>query len=280
MAEIWKFAKWVLAIGGLIGILEPAFFENKTLTQTIFSLFQPEASLGFWMRWLLVILFLGVVYILIIDFVFKGKPITVLRTILNVKFLDNDGSLVKYEREQTLRPNRPGVTAIFSQHSPDYGKIKGDEISATIYTRDKEINTEIEKYGTDDRGYEVLQIFSPSLPYSWYMPLVPVLFLKGDYNNLIRIFRKNLVVRRSTQMYENEFDVENPGIELRAEFYTQLNISVNIKFSKSRPPTLKFRKIQDIGVTDLPPDYPDGKTAAVHVPRLRLGEAIKITWTR
>lgn len=154
MRQLWKLINWALIAGTLIGILQPAFFENKSLTQIIVSLLEPELSQGFLMRWLFFIAFLGAAYVLIIDLIYRNRPVTVIRTRFEVRHITDDGSTVEIYREQLLRANRPGVIAYFTRHSPDTptGRIIGSAIIGSIYSEHHTIDSRIEKFGTDTRG--------------------------------------------------------------------------------------------------------------------------------
>ena len=133
------------------------------------------------------------------------------------------------------------------------------------------------KYGSDQSGYEILHIFSNPLPYGWYMPLVPVRFLNKNYDDLLGIYRKYLVVRQQTLVYVDEYSVPTPVIDFMAINYTQMNVAIAIEFGRPPPTSLRVRRVQDIGVTNvyfrkLP------NSIEVRVPKLRRGETIKITW--
>jgi hypothetical protein len=110
--NFWKVANAILLVGTAIGILQPAFLENKSLTQIIVSLLEPEATQGFLMRWLLLIGLLVTGYVFIIDRLYRNVPLTIIRTTFEVVFRDIDGSRVEINREQLLRANRPGGLGI------------------------------------------------------------------------------------------------------------------------------------------------------------------------
>jgi hypothetical protein len=78
-----------LIVGTLIGILEPAFsHENIGLTQIILSLFEPEWTQRFLMRWLLALSFAASCYAFIIGMIFRNIPITIIWTKIEVRFAD------------------------------------------------------------------------------------------------------------------------------------------------------------------------------------------------
>jgi hypothetical protein len=105
--NFWKIVNIVFLIGTAIGILQPAFLENKSLTQIIVSLLEPEATQGFLMRWLLLLGLLVTGYVFVIDRMYRSHPLTIIRNNFEVNFLSQDGSLVELNREQLLRANRP-----------------------------------------------------------------------------------------------------------------------------------------------------------------------------
>ena len=145
MRQFWKIINWVLIIGTIIGILQPALFENKPASEIVTSLFHPNTSQEFMMRWLLVLLFSASVYVLIVDLLYRRQPVTVVRTLLRIRLLDDKGSRVEIHREQVLRPNRSGVTAYFSRHTPDSGSIEGSAITTSIYSSHFRTNDRIDK---------------------------------------------------------------------------------------------------------------------------------------
>jgi hypothetical protein len=105
---------WVILIAGIVGIIYPAFVDEKqSLTQIIISLFDPKPTLGFAMRWLSVFLIVGGAYILVTSWAYRNLPISVIWTRLDIHFENADGSRVRVQRQQTFRANQPGVTAYF-----------------------------------------------------------------------------------------------------------------------------------------------------------------------
>jgi hypothetical protein len=164
--------------------------------------------------------------------------------------------------------------------APDlpYGEIDGAAISSSIFSTYHTIRSQDEGYGNDKSGYEMLQLFSQPLPYGWYMPLVPVALLNRNYHDLWRLLQRNVVVRRQTVRYLNEFNVPTPSIDLMATIYPTLNITVNMKLSAPVPQTLKVRLIQDYAATEIPCQRLPDHAIQVRVRKLRKGEKIKITW--
>jgi hypothetical protein len=105
--NLGKLFTLILLIGTVIGILQPAFLENKSLTQIIVSLLEPEATQGFMMRWLLLLGMLGSAYILIIDRLYRNLPITVVRTRYELVFIEEDGSIVEIYRGPAVAGKSP-----------------------------------------------------------------------------------------------------------------------------------------------------------------------------
>jgi hypothetical protein len=278
--NLWKIFNLILLIGTVIGIFQPAFLENKSITQIIVSLLEPEASQGFMMRWLLVIGMFGSAYLLVISRVYRNVPITVIRTKYELVFLEDDGSVVEINREQLLRANRPDVSAYYSRHLPEYGRIPEHGISSYVfssYYTDLDCDTELSK---DGNGYEALQLFRPNLPNSWYMPLVPVRIINREYEDLPKFIRKNIVVRRQRVRYENEYNVPKPTAEVVAQAYVQMNFTVILRFKDRIPPDLKIRRIQNAGVVTVHYDS-NTQTNVVQVRITRLkNETLRITWNR
>jgi hypothetical protein len=86
MPQFWRIVNVVLIVGTVIGILQPALFEQKPFGDLVRSLYSPNTSQEFLMRWLLIFLLFAFIYILIIDIVYKRQGLTIVRTILECEF--------------------------------------------------------------------------------------------------------------------------------------------------------------------------------------------------
>lgn len=269
-----------LILGTVIGILQPAFSSDVGLTQIILSLFEPQWSQAFLMRWLFVLVFIASSYNLILGMIFKNIPVTVISARIDVRFKSNDGSLVEIQREQLLRANQPDVTAYFSKHVPGQtnGTVPFDRITASAFCESRNLADTFEVYGEEHRQAEVIHKFGQSLPYAWFMPLVPNWFLNRDYNRIPKFFRKYVVVRRITVFYANEYNVPKPVMDFNViNLYRHFNMYVNINFNgMGYPAAFAARRIKHNGIVDVPIER-ENNTARIRLDRVR-AETLRITW--
>jgi hypothetical protein len=274
-----RLLNWVVLIGGVAGIIYPAFIdERQGLTQILISLFDPKPTLGFAMRWLSVVLLIGAAYILIVSWAYRNLPISVIWTKLNVHFEAEDGSLVRIEREQALRANQPGVTAYFMNCRPTAptGIVSGASIKGALYCDNKQYSDRIELHGNETRGFEVTHDFESPLPYAWYMPLIPMFLLNREPEQMMRWLKKKIVVRRLSVSYSNEFNIDRPSMNFHASVYSQHNISICIRRPEGQLPNLRVRRIKTNGVVDVSWRRQENH-ALIFVDRLQ-NETLRITW--
>jgi hypothetical protein len=270
----------VLLLAAIIGILQPAFSGNVGLTQIILALFEPQWTQEFLMKWLLVLAFGALLYSLIIGIIFKNIPITIIWTRIDVTFNSGDGSDVEIYREQLLRANQPSVTAFFSAHTPSDGHVPHERITASAHCDAPNFDDRFEIFGRPNSRTEVFHVFPQGMPYAWYMPLIPIWILNRDPQRLPKFIRKNLVLRRNTVAYVNEYNVPKPTMDFSAPFgrYYQHNITWNIMFKDMKIPTgLRIMRIKENGVIEIKPERKGIDTVIVRSDTIRL-ERIRITW--
>src|SRR5262249_51364523 len=174
------------------------------------------------------------------------------------RYLDREGKKVEIKRDQILRANRRGVTAFFTTHSATTpnGKLPRAEISMETFWAAGQLNDRFEISGTDKK-IEVIHIFGRPLPYAWFMPLVPLWFLKGEYHAILRSFRSFVINRRSRVLYEDEFSADRV-MEFQADIYPIKYFVVCLDFSQTQmPPRNKIAgmRIKNHGVTAIGPEY-------------------------
>jgi len=169
-----------LILGTIIGILQPAFSTNIGLTQIILSLFYPEWTQEFLMRWLLVIVLIASCYSFLVRMIFRKTPLSVIWTEAAIKFQKRDGSEVISYKEQLLRANQPSVTAFFNSYTvgSTKGKLPHNRIESSAYCAGDNIDHYLDISGKETGTTEIIHIFKNSLPYIWYMPLIPKLGYK------------------------------------------------------------------------------------------------------
>jgi hypothetical protein len=274
-----RLLNWIVLLAGIAGIIYPAFIDDKlSLTQILISLLEPKATIGFAMRWLSVALLIGASYILITSWAYRNLPISVIWTNLDIHFENDDGSRIRFEREQALRANQPGVTAYFMHCRPTApsGKIPEASIKGSVFCNGMKYRDQIELHGNETRGYEVTHDFGAALPYAWYMPLIPMSLLNSDPEKLSSWLKRNVPVKRMTVVYLNEFNIDRPTMSFTASIYTQHNIRITMHRPPNRIPNLKIRRIKSNGVVDVAWRDQDHSTV-IFLDRLQ-NETLRITW--
>lgn len=280
--QLGRFVSWLIAVTAVVGVIYPAFVDERMgLTQIAISMFKPELSFGFAMRWVSLIFLVGAAYIISVGIIYRRTPITVARTEVTITFHDSSGQKVKMEREQLLRANRTDVTAYFFKVSPenDGATIPKDSIHTTIHGDCDGFESSAELHGSETRGFEVTHNFGRSLPYAWYMPLIPAASLNKSYNQLSRRIKLNTAVRRQSLIYLNEFNHARPTMNFSASTYPQQHVTFKIHFHGAIPDGFAVRRIQTIGVVNVPVDRQSETLVEFHIDRLH-NETVRISWDR
>jgi len=267
-----------LLVGAIIGILQPAYSTDIGLTQIFLSLFHPGWNQEFLMRWLLVLALLAAIYMIVLQFIYRNTPITVIFTKLTVE-LGPNGSAV-FRREQLLRANQPKVTAYMSRHGPSapQGKILTERISVSAYCSgwDAKDTIELRMSGAQ---VEILHIFDRPMPFSWYMPLIPTWILNREPNRLFKFVRKNVVQRRDEVHYDQEFNVSQPMMNFtKVGRYQHFNLSIEVSFGNVAPQNFKVREIQNSGVFDMQFEQKPNNVRVVRLEKMTAG-TVRITWS-
>ena len=277
-----KLLNWVILVAGIAAILWPAFIdEHKGLTQIVISLFEFERTINFAMRWLSVILVLGALYILITNRLYRNIPISVIWTKLDVHFEAHDGSRVRISREQALRANQPKVTAIFmnSRPSTPNGRIIKTSIQGEVYCGDNSnFPGRIQTHGTEDKGFEIIQMFGRPLPYTWYLPLIPMWFLNADPRKLSHLLRGSVVARSLSFIYENEFNGVEPYMSFIAATYPQHNVEIVLHCQPGHDlRNIQVIRIKNNGVVEEKFRSQGEGVQSLYIDRLQ-NETLRITW--
>ena len=281
----WRGLNIILLLAGVAGILYPSFIEPRVgFTQAFLSLFHPDASFAFAMRWLLAILFLIALYAFILGRMYRGIPITVLSSAITIKYMTPDGSTVLLQKEQTVRANQANVTALFNTHATTStrGRMPKDSVSVSVYAEAVTLNDRTQIYGQEGRSLEVIHFFETPLPFAWFMPLIPVWFLSGEYDRIIRPFRKYVVRRANSVIYENEFNHE-PVMRFTTETYPTFNVVITIDFSETNIPpreTIQAMRMKNHGVTMLIPEYNSQTKKIVYRLNEMRNERLLLTWEK
>jgi hypothetical protein len=278
---IWKTINIAFLLSTAIGLVYPAFVDNKTFTQIFVSLWEPELSIGWISRWIVLLAFMASLYAIVVGMIYRKIPITTLSSKIQLTYLDKDGKKVEIRRDQILRANQRHVTAFFTTHSATAptGKLSRADISMSTYWVGGNLNDRFEMSGTDKR-IEVIHIFGRPLPYAWFMPLVPLWFLRGEYHSIPYIFRRFTISRRSRVVYEDEFTADRT-MEFQADAYPVNNFLVCLDFSKTELPSkdkIIGRRIKNHGVIHIDPEYiPSDKKVIFRVDNLQ-NERLKVSW--
>jgi hypothetical protein len=270
----------VLIVGTAIGILQPAFSEQHlSLTQIIISLFTPQWTQEFLMKWLVVLAFAAACYTFFISMWFRNTPITIISSKIDVSFNNADGSEVEIYREQLLRANEPNVTAYFSAHEASgNGTVPSDRIGVSASCDHAEFDQSFELFVQGGKT-ELFHKFTKGLPYKWYMPLMPIWILNRDYRRLPWFLRKYVVTRTNSVVYINEYNVEKPIMDFAAGSgrYHQYNTLIRLNFKDMVADNVRVMRIKNSGVTDVKKDKQANGTVVIWIETIRM-ETIRITW--
>lgn len=144
--QISKFINFVLLASTIVFLLYPAFHDDKSITQIIRSLLEPNLTIEFMARWLVVLIFVGTLYISVLGFIYRNTPITVIATAIEIKYLDKTGRRVEISKVQHFRTNQKNVTAYVTSHNPtsEAGSVIKSEIGASMYCANKKIEQTLE----------------------------------------------------------------------------------------------------------------------------------------
>ncbi|MER9944452.1 hypothetical protein NKJ70_21325 [Mesorhizobium sp. M0092] len=271
----------VLVAGGGIGILYPALFDEKIgLTQIVISLFHPEMTQAFAMRWVLLFLLFCGLYVIVLTFYNRNRPVTVLNATIKVSLANKEWDQTVVDGTFVLRANHPNVTSYKTTHSPDYGSLVLETMSADVFCEAFNLTSEVELNKVEGDGIELLQLFSKPLPSSWYMALVPPYFVSRSYDDLPHFFRKKLVKRKTRLTYMNEHNVELPAMRFQAPNYNFMSMHIIMEFpTEALPKLLKARRENNSALTDIPIEVVQN-AYHVRVNRLAKSEIIRISWRR
>lgn len=272
---------WLLFIGGLAGVIYPAFLDHEmSLTQLVLSLFRWDPSFGWFMRWLAAVGVVCSAFILTTHQLYRGTPITAMRTDIRAYFegQNTPQETMRVDREQFLRANQPRVTAHFSHSIPHEKGATITEISAKLHS-DPKISCAVEKRGSPEKGYEIVQNFERNLPSAWYMFLMPPMWFNTDYANLIWPIRKNVVVRKQTTVYRNEFSEAHGEMNFTVNRYPLHHFHFTLDFGdKPIPEHFRALRMRANAIESIPPEPHASKNiASVYIPRVQ-NETIRITW--
>jgi hypothetical protein len=269
---------FVLLMATVIGILQPAYSTDISLTHILLSLFHPAWTQEFLMRWLLVIGFISACYLIMLQFIYRNIPITVVSTEIVTTFGANGSGVQK--RTQRLRANRRNVTAYISNHAPSAltGKIIRDQMRAEAFCHDWPATSHVEIRAMGS-GFEMLHIFDRPLPFSWYIPLIPIWILNRDPNRLFKFIRNKVVMRRDEIHYVGEFNSEQPLMNFtQAGRYHHYNLSIRLEFNELPFTNFQAREIQNNGVLNIQFESESENVRIVRVDKMITG-TIRISWS-
>src|SRR5665213_1296336 len=268
-----RLLNWIVLIGGVAAILYPAIIDpHLSTTQILISLFEWQWSLGFAMRWLCVALIIGSIYILVTNKIYRNIPISVIWTKLIVHFDTVDGSRVRIAREQALRANQPNVTAYFMTARPttQTGRMPEDGISGNVFCGDTDYNDRLDLHGDERRGFEIIHLFGQSLPYAWYMPLIPIWLLNRDPQRLFWFLKNKVVVRRISTTYEDEHNIPRPSMSFSATIYPQHNFEISMRCPAGHLLTnIQAMRIKNNGIVDVRARQQTDGTFVLFIDRLQ-----------
>jgi hypothetical protein len=274
-----------ILVAGIAGIVYPAFLEGPSgtpppsFTQAIIALFlEPRLQLGYFMRLICLFVVIAFGYIVIIDWLYRNLPITVVQTRIKIEF-NRDYRVAVVNREQILRANQDGVSAYFSEIAPTApsGATPKADILMDASCYGSTLSNDTKMRGSDDRGYEIIHDFGINIPYRWYMPLIPAWALKREIGQIPAFLRRNLVRRTQTVVYIEDFNVENPSMSFTAANYPQRNVSVTVEFEGPIPKDFYVIRIKSRAVVKVGYHRENNHFVSLDIDRLE-SETLRFGW--
>ena len=272
---------YLIAILGLAGFssirdLYNTLFSNQNLVENLL----PKLSflLDDW-RLLFFFMFLILLYRTWINMKFRTSPISVLSTKITLRFLKPDGSKVHVFRNQVLRANHPNVTAYYATMTPRWGgRISTKSINCELFGDNSKVISTFDQIGEETTGWEIVQKFNPSIPYTPFFPFIPNFLYYSDNFNLL----DRLVVKKSSECnYIDDLNTDSPEFNLKAMRYTHQKVEIKLLFMKGGVPvpgSIQAQLIQRNGVRDLTPEKTEQPTEfIVKVSDLRQ-DRLRVTW--
>jgi hypothetical protein len=111
------------------------------------------------------------------------------------------------------------------------------------------------------------------------MPLIPHWLLRGERNKMIKMIKKNVIVRRFSTKYTEEFNSTTPHMDFAATAYPWKDITIKIHFAAGQNlDKLTFRRIRANGVVSVPIETEFDKGVVVDIDKLQ-NETLRITWS-
>jgi hypothetical protein len=277
---------FVMALAGVIGLLAPAISVSPVdIWGKVQHFFQAQTYLVFPAERSLIALFVfGLLYNAAVAWRFRHRPVSVLSTRFELHFSEPDRSVVRVEREQRLRANRPDVTAYYMTMKPDPGgKINKKDIECWISPKNAKISDSVVPIGSPEAGWECMHCFEPHLPYAWYSPVIPQFVMRNSRASLPKFVRKLIIVQRVKTIYREDFNREEPSFNVTSTRYRQRNVTVDIFFHEDRTPVadqIVAQRIRANGVQneEIERRRKDGKDYfRVYVGKL-YDERVRIAW--
>lgn len=230
-----KFLVTMATFSGLAGLLLTD--KIKDWAAALWAML--EASGPFWASltlqdWLLAFTLVGLAIYAIATVSAPRRPISVLRTDVDIIIDPDETHRAKVRRRQHLRANRKGANAYFTRVSPSRnGQVPSVEGSVRFFGKyaDK-CSGELKKEGEPNSGWECLHQFSPALPFLEVSRIVPPFLLRLDPHDLPRFLSKIVALREFTVEYVDDPNALEFSYRLEADRYPQRRIKVNLTFPK------------------------------------------------
>jgi hypothetical protein len=275
--------EFILLIAGIAGIIFPAFLEapRPGPWELVTSLFHPTLTYVFVARWLSVIFILLAIYIRFVRWIYKPLPISVIWTRVDLRYLNSDGSRIKFVRQQALRANQRGVSAYYQEISPssETGRVPENEIQASVTCGNRTLASELDLHGDEKKGYEIIHEFREHLPYSKLLLVAPIRLLNYKPERMWRFVRERIPIRHITMTFVNEFNVPKPSLSISTgSVYAQHNLSLYLHFPDGVTiKKLRARRQKSNSVIDVALQY-EGSARYLFIDRLEKNETLRVTW--
>lgn len=166
------------------------------------------------------------------------RPLSVVKSEIDMEFLDPGGRRVKTDRRLLIRAEHPGITAKYrSITETQGGRVLKDSVEETLVPNNP--NDKLLMLGTD-KSLLLVNRFENALPYSWVTQLLIPDWICRQFVRLDRApskwFRTFLVVEHSTMTEIGEYELQEAEFRITANRYSSSDVRIKLTFHSENPP--------------------------------------------
>ena len=163
---------------------------------------------------------------------YRGIPLTILSTDVQVEIDDRTDNKITVTRKQIIRSRHPNVTTIHTKSTPSYGgEIPKDGVRGGLENDPCNLTNSLEKIGSPKAGWDCMHMVQPSLPFPWYTYFIPdFMVAQPPWDRRSKVIRKCAVQRRMRVIYldpENS-DSDEQYYQIIADRYLQKNLTLTL----------------------------------------------------